>query len=70
MALRYPGMVSGAMVAGYGLARIFVENFRQFDEGVGLMIGPLTPGMIYSLPMVAIGLYLIKRARSVTGSKS
>jgi phosphatidylglycerol:prolipoprotein diacylglycerol transferase len=63
LALRHPGMVSGAMVLGYGLARIFVENFRQFDEGVGLMIGPLTPGMIYSLPMLAIGAWLISRAR-------
>jgi phosphatidylglycerol:prolipoprotein diacylglycerol transferase len=62
LAFTKPGYVSGAMVLGYGLARIFVENFRQFDEGVGLMIGPLTPGMIYSMPMVAIGLYFIYRA--------
>lgn len=62
LAFTKPGMVSGAMVLGYGLARIFVENFRQFDVGSGLMIGPFTPGMIYSLPMVLVGLWLIRRA--------
>jgi len=60
-----PGLVLGTAILGYGLARIFVENFRQFDEGVGLMIGPFTPGMIYSLPMVILGGYLIHRARKL-----
>ena len=48
LAFLKPGLVLGTVILGYGLARIFVENFRQFDEGVGLMIGPFTPGMIYS----------------------
>jgi phosphatidylglycerol:prolipoprotein diacylglycerol transferase len=64
LALMRPGTVAGAMVLGYGLARILVENFRQYDVGVGLMIGPITPGMLYSLPMVAVGAYLIWRART------
>lgn len=64
LALKKPGLVAGTMVMGYGLARIFVENFRQFDVGSGLMIGPFTPGMIYSLPMVLIGLWLLRRALS------
>ena len=64
LALMKPGLVTGAAIAGYGLARIFVENFRQFEEGSGLMIGPLTPGMIYSVPMVLLGGLLMYRARS------
>ena len=64
LAFLKPGLVSGTMILGYGLARIFVENFRQFDEGVGLMIGPFTPGMIYSVPMVLLGSWLIYRARA------
>jgi len=64
LAFKKPGMVAGTLVLGYGLARIFVENFRQYDVGVGLMIGPFTPGMIYSLPMVLGGLFLIYRARN------
>lgn len=63
LAFLKPGLVLGSAILGYGLARIFAENFRQFDVGVGLMIGPFTPGMIYSLPMVALGGYLIYRAR-------
>ncbi len=65
-----PGLVTGTMVLGYGLARIFVENFRQFDEGVGLMIGPFTPGMIYSVPMVLLGGWLIWRARQTAAGGS
>ncbi len=60
--LRRPGMVAGCFALGYGLARIFVEMFRQYDVGVGLMIGPFTPGMIYSLPLVLIGAGLMWRA--------
>ncbi len=65
-----PGLVVGTVILGYGLARIFVENFRQFDEGVGLMIGPFTPGMIYSAPMVVLGVYLIFRARRLGAGSS
>lgn len=54
--LRYPGLTGGAFVAGYGLARIFVEFFRQPDAHLGYIGGFLTMGMILSLPMVLIGL--------------
>ena len=70
LAFLKPGLVLGTVILGYGLARIFVENFRQFDEGVGLMIGPFTPGMIYSMPMVILGAYLIYRARSLGADTS
>ena len=70
LAFLKPGLVLGTVILGYGLARIFVENFRQFDEGVGLMIGPFTPGMIYSMPMVVLGAYLIYRARSLGADTS
>lgn len=61
-ALTKPGLVTGAAILGYGMARIMMENFRQFEEGVGLMIGPLTPGMIYSMPMLVLGGWLIWQA--------
>ena len=64
LAFLKPGLVTGTMILGYGLARIFVENYRQFEEGSGLMIGPFTPGMIYSVPMVLLGAWLIYRARA------
>ncbi len=60
--LRRPGFVAGSFALGYGLARIFVEFFRQYDVGVGLMIGPFTPGMIYSVPLVIAGGLLMWQA--------
>ena len=70
LAFMKPGLVTGTAILGYGLARIFVENFRQFEEGSGLMVGPFTPGMIYSVPMVVLGAYLIYRARAQNGTGS
>lgn len=60
--LRRPGFIAGSFALGYGMARIFVEFFRQYDVGVGLMIGPFTPGMIYSVPLVIIGGVLMWQA--------
>jgi phosphatidylglycerol:prolipoprotein diacylglycerol transferase len=62
--LRSPGFVSGVFVAGYGLARIFVEFFREPDQQLGYLFGGwLTMGMVLSLPMVLIGLWAALRAR-------
>ncbi|KCV82992.1 prolipoprotein diacylglyceryl transferase [Actibacterium atlanticum] len=72
--LKRPGQITGVFFAGYGLARIFVELFRQADAqfvtpdnpagwvihsgGVGL-----SQGQLLSLPMVAFGVALIVIAR-------
>jgi phosphatidylglycerol---prolipoprotein diacylglyceryl transferase len=62
-ALKSPGLVTGTFLAGYALARSFGELFREPHLDHVLNIGPLTAGQIYSLPMLAAGLYLIWRAR-------
>lgn len=68
-ALKRPGFVSGAFVVGYALSRIFVEFFREPDAQLGyLAFGWLTMGMVLSLPMVALGLWLMLRARSISPS--
>ncbi len=70
-----PGFITGVFLAGYGAARFVVEFFRQPDlqfvspgnplglawqiDGYGL-----TQGQALSLPMIALGAYLILRARS------
>ena len=61
--LKRPGFVAGAMVAGYGSARIFVEFFREPDAHIGYLAGNwLTMGMILSVPMVLIGIWAMSRA--------
>ena len=62
MALKRPGMVAGAFLAGYGLARSFCELFREPDPGHWLTLGPFTAGILYSLPMIAIGLWLVRES--------
>ena len=73
-ALKTPGLVSGVFFAGYGVARFAVEFVRQPDAqfasidnplGLAWQVGGygLTMGQILSLPMIALGLYLIALAR-------
>lgn len=63
-ALKRPGLVAGAFTAGYGLARSFCELFREPDPLHWATVGPLTAGIVYSLPMIAAGIWLIRRARA------
>jgi phosphatidylglycerol:prolipoprotein diacylglycerol transferase len=55
------GQIGGAFLAGYALARITVEQFREPDAQLGFLMGGLTMGQLLSLPMLALGLYLIAR---------
>ncbi|RUS60070.1 prolipoprotein diacylglyceryl transferase [Pseudorhodobacter sp. E13] len=75
-ALKWPGQVTGVFLAGYGAARFFVEFFRQPDaqfvsEGNPLGLAfhiagyGVTMGQALSLPMIAVGLFLIWQARHV-----
>ncbi|PLX38777.1 MAG: prolipoprotein diacylglyceryl transferase [Hyphomicrobiales bacterium] len=52
---RRPGFVTGAFVAGYGVARIVAELFRMPDDHLGFLAGALTMGMVLSIPMVIVG---------------
>ena len=73
--LARPGRVMGLFVAGYGVARFVVEFFRQPDAqfvslgnplGLAWQIGGwgLTQGQALSVPMVAVGLWFLLRARA------
>ena len=73
--LARPGAVTGLFFAGYGAARFAVEFVRQPDAqfvtdgnplGLAWQVGGygLTMGQALSLPMIAVGLYLIWRAWS------
>jgi phosphatidylglycerol:prolipoprotein diacylglycerol transferase len=62
-ALKYPGRASGVFALIYGLSRILVEFVREPDAHVGYIWGPVTLGMIYSLPLVGVGVWLLLRSR-------
>jgi len=73
-ALKTPGRVMGVFIAGYGLARFAVEFVRQPDaqfvsdgNPLGLYLHlngwGLTMGQCLSVPMIAVGLWFILRAR-------
>ena len=55
-ALRRPGMILGAFLLFYALARIICEMFREPDPQLGFLWQGLTMGMILSIPMVIAGL--------------
>ena len=57
------GMLTGVFLAGYGVARIIGEMFREPDAVLGFLLGGLTMGQLLSAPMVLLGLWLIWRAR-------
>jgi phosphatidylglycerol:prolipoprotein diacylglycerol transferase len=56
-----PGMLGGMFIAGYGVARIIAECFREPDEFLGFFFGFSTMGQLLCLPMVIYGIYLIFR---------
>jgi phosphatidylglycerol:prolipoprotein diacylglycerol transferase len=61
--LQTKGAVTGLFLAGYGLFRISLETVREPDAFLPHFPLGLTMGMMLSLPMLALGLWLIWRAR-------
>jgi phosphatidylglycerol:prolipoprotein diacylglycerol transferase len=59
-ALQHPGRITGIFVTFYAVARIFVEFFREPDAQLGYLFGGwLTMGMVLSLPMALVGLWIL-----------
>ncbi|MEO1250980.1 MAG: prolipoprotein diacylglyceryl transferase [Pseudomonadota bacterium] len=61
--LKRPGAVIGLFLAGYALSRIFIENFREPDAHMPDFPLGLTMGMMLSVPMLALGAWMIWRTR-------
>ena len=79
--LKYPGRIMGTFFFGYGLARIFVEFFREADPQYITTINPngyilmfsqnlgFSMGQVLSLPMLVIGLIFIILSFKQTNKK-
>lgn len=64
--LKTPRFVGGAFACGYGIARIFVEFFREPDAQLGYLLGGwLTMGMVLSMPMVLFGIWCMTSAKPI-----
>ncbi|MFY9695689.1 MAG: prolipoprotein diacylglyceryl transferase [Xanthobacteraceae bacterium] len=60
-ALKRPGLVTGAFLVGYGIARTTCELFREPDVQLGFLWGSqwLTMGMLLCIPLILIGLAIL-----------
>ncbi len=64
--LRRPGLTAGLFGVGYALSRILVETVREPDAHIGYIFGGwLTMGMVYSVPVLLFGLWLINGSRQI-----
>ncbi|WP_108881118.1 prolipoprotein diacylglyceryl transferase [Anderseniella sp. Alg231-50] len=64
------GVASGVFATGYAASRIIVEFAREPDAHIGYLTGGwLTMGMVLSLPLLGVGIWLLARSRpSKSGS--
>lgn len=59
---RAEGLMTGWLLTLYGVFRILVEFFREPDVQVGFLPGGITMGQLLSVPVLAVGIFLIWRA--------
>ena len=73
-AREHRGYLSGVFLAGYAVARIVSEYFREPDRQLGYLLGGptlsqlggLTMGQLLSVPVLIFGIWLIRRSRRET----
>lgn len=58
-ALKRPGLVTGIFLIGYAAGRSIAERFREPDAFVQGLPDWITMGTLLSVPMIAIGVFLI-----------
>ena len=69
---RAPGYASALFLIGYGILRIFAEYFRLPDAHIGYLFGTewITLGMMYSIPMILLGIWIYRRASIISRKKN
>lgn len=60
--LKEPGFTAGLFLFAYAIARIGVEFFKEWDYEQFFTTAYFSEGMIYSLPMLICGAFLMARA--------
>ena len=63
LSLRSPGFTAGVFLMAYGVFRIFVEYFKEWDGAEFFTTAYFSEGVVYSLPMIALGAWLAATAR-------
>ena len=64
-ARRRPGIVTGLFLAGYAIARMSGELFREPDAQIGFLIFGTTMGQVLSVPVLIAGVAIILWAQRV-----
>lgn len=54
-----PGTMVWSFITGYGICRLIVELFREPDQHMGFVLGPITMGQLLSAPMVLVGIFML-----------
>ncbi len=65
-----PGLTTGVFLIAYGVFRIFAEYFKEWDVQQFFTTAYFSEGVVYSLPMIALGAYYVLSARKVPAKAS
>jgi phosphatidylglycerol:prolipoprotein diacylglycerol transferase len=67
---RSPGVETGLFLAGYAVARMSGELFRQPDSQLGYLIFGTTMGQLLSIPVLVAGIAIILWSRQTRRSSA
>lgn len=62
--MQQPGFLSGAFLCFYAMIRFIIEFFREPDAHLGFIIEQITLGQILTLPMLIMGIIVIRQGRT------
>jgi phosphatidylglycerol:prolipoprotein diacylglycerol transferase len=69
LSLRSPGLTAGVFLMAYGVFRIVAEYFKEWDMAQFFTTAFFSEGVVYSLPMIALGVYFAAAARPLQSPK-
>jgi phosphatidylglycerol:prolipoprotein diacylglycerol transferase len=63
LAFLSPGLATGVFLICYGVFRIFAEYYKEWDTAQFFTTRYFSEGMVYSLPMIVLGIYFVVSAK-------